>query len=97
MIVVEFAGYTFDDHKASFVCKHVLDGNPILLFIHEIDGDIHFMCGAAGHTMEDIALVGISHLLEHLRSIAELPIVDPGFLAERPEPGGDWEVQAIEP
>jgi hypothetical protein len=95
--VIEFAGYIFDDHKASLVCNHVTDGHPVLLFVHDSDGDIQFMCGAGGHEADDAKVVGISHLLEHIRSISDMPTVDPGFLAERTAPGEDWDVQPIEP
>jgi len=93
--VVEFAGYIFDDHKASIVCQHVLDAQPILLFVHDADGDIQFMCGRGGHTADEAKLVGIVELLEHLRSIANMPVVKPGFLARRAEPGAEWDVEPI--
>src|SRR4051794_3066519 len=73
-VVIEFAGYTFEEQNASIVCQHVLDGHPVLLFVHEADGDVQFMCGAAAHETDDARLVGIVELLEHLRSIANMPV-----------------------
>jgi len=90
--MIDFAGYSFDDHKAAIVCQHVCEGAPVLLFVHDDDGAVHFMCGASGHDDEDLSVIGLSHLLEQIRSMPNAPIVDPGFLAERVYPGAPWTV-----
>jgi len=93
--MIDFAGYTYDDNKASFVCTHVGEGFPILLFVHDPEGDIHFMCGAEGHGANDIDVVCLSHLTEQIRSMDQMPTVDPGFMAERTHAGSRWAVEAV--
>ena len=92
--MIAFAGYNFDDHKAAIACRHVCDGLPVLLYVHDDEGDIHFMCGAADHLDDDLVVVGLSHLMEQVRAMSDIPTVDPGFLAERDFPGADWSVAA---
>ena len=94
--MIDFAGYSFDENKASFVCQHVLDGHPVLLFLHESEGDLQFMCGGGGHSVDNLHVVCLSHLLEQIRSMADVPVIQPGFMAERSEPGSMWKVEAIE-
>jgi hypothetical protein len=94
--MIDFGGYTYDDHKAALACQHVQEGSPVLLFVHDEDGDIHFMCGASGHNEDDLVVIDLSHMLEQMRSMSPMPIVDPGFLAERGYPGARWTVTATQ-
>jgi len=73
----------------------VLSGAPVLLFVHDEDGDIQFMCGESGHGVNDASVVGLTHLLEQIRSMADIPVVEPGYAAERSEPGAPWSISAV--
>jgi hypothetical protein len=93
--VIDFAGYSYAENKATIVCSHVLDGTPVLVFVHDSDGDIQFMCGVSGHGVDDAFVVELSHLLEHIRSMSDIPVVEPGFMAERSEPGAPWSIHSV--
>jgi len=91
--MIDLAGYSYDDHKACIICRHVADGYPVLGFGHDEDGDLHFTCGGDGHEESDWQVVGLSHLLEQVRSMTEMPIVHAGFCAERKSPSSTWLVE----
>jgi hypothetical protein len=90
-----FAGYTFDAGKGCFVCNHVMAGHPVLLFCHEADGDLQFMCGEAGHESGDYAWMHATHVLDKHPCLYNLPTVDLGFLAERVASSDEWTVVKI--
>jgi hypothetical protein len=92
---ISIGGYTFDADKGCFACNHVMADQPVLLFCHEADGDLQFMCGEQGHESGDDAWMHAAHVLGRHSSLCGLPIVDPGFLAERATPSGEWVVAAI--
>jgi len=92
---ISFAGYTFDDDKGCFTCQHVLDGAPVLLFVHEADGDLQFMCGAPDHDYDECRLLHAAHLLDAQPDLLMLPTVDFGFEAERPDVRSPWVVSPI--
>lgn len=87
---ISFAGYTFNDDKGCFACQHVLDGAPVLLFSHEADGDLQFMCGESGHDGDSCCLLHTAHLLEWQPDLLTLPTVDFGFEAERANVSSPW-------
>jgi hypothetical protein len=93
--VIHFAGYSYAEHKATIACSHVLSGAPVLLFVHDEDGDIQFMCGESGHGVNDASVVSLTHLPEQIRSMADIPVVEPGYAAERSEPGAPWSISAV--
>lgn len=93
--MIDLAGYTYDDHKACIVCRHVIDGLPVLGFAHDEDGDLHFTCGSHRHLEDDWQAVGLSHLLENVRSMNGVPVVHVGYCAERTSAGGAWSVEAL--
>jgi hypothetical protein len=93
--MIELAGYTFDDHKACIVCRHVCEAFPVLAFAHDRDGDIHFTCGAVGHEADDWNVIGLSHLLDQVRSMGNMPLVEAGFEATRSHPGAGWELAPL--
>ena len=76
----------------TYVCTHVFDeAMPVLLVVHDKDGDWSFVCG--GHH-EDSAkayrVVGVGHLTSRDSSLdqcADLPI---GFEAERSAVSQQW-------
>ena len=93
--MIDFAGYSYAEHKASIACSHVLSGAPVLIFVHDEDGDLHFMCGENGHGVDDLHVVGLVHLSEQIRSIADIPVVKSGQAAERSEPGLPWTISPV--
>ena len=92
---ISFAGYTFDDDKGCFACQHVMDGAPVLLFVHEAGGDLQFMCGASGHGYSECRLLHAAHLLEWQPDLLMLPTVDFEFEAERADENSPWVVSPV--
>ena len=88
--MIDLAGYTYDDHKASFICRHVADGHPVLGFAHDEDGDLHFTCGDYKHEESDWRVVGLVHLSELFLSMNGLPVVHAGFCVERNIDSAEW-------
>jgi hypothetical protein len=88
--MITFAGHTFDDHQATFICTHIAEGMPALVFTHDSDGDLQFLCGADGHGPEECLHIGLSHMLEQMGEMLDMPTVDPGFQAQREYAGGSW-------
>ncbi|EIZ77701.1 hypothetical protein WSK_3711 [Novosphingobium sp. Rr 2-17] len=95
---ISFAGYTFNADKGCFTCKHVLDGAPVLLFVHDPDGDLQFLCGASDHDFsEQCKLLHAAHLLDWQPDLLRLPTVNLGFEAERSDKNSPWLVSASPP
>jgi len=94
--MIDVAGCTFPENRASIVCRHVWDGRPVLLFVHDGDGDIQFYCGEEGHSVSDALVLGLAELKDHLRTMDDLPTVTPGYSAERATIGSAWIVEKIE-
>jgi len=95
---VSFAGYTFASDKGCFACSHVMEGAPVLLFAHEADGDLQFLCGASGHDFEkECRWLHTAHVLERQPGLLTLPTVDMGFEAERTTVSAPWIVSPIPP
>lgn len=93
---LSFAGYTFAADKGCFTCQHVMDGAPVLLFVHEADGDLQFMCGASGHDFDtQCRWLHTAHVLEWQPELLSLPTVEMGFEAERSGVGSPWIVSPI--
>lgn len=68
---------------------------PVLLFVHEADGSLQFLCGAKGHTGDDAVWVHLNHVLEKHPDLCHLPTVDMGQEADRPAPAQEWTVGSI--
>ena len=61
---ISLAGYTFDADSGCFTCIHVMEGAPVLLFLHESNGDLQFMCGADDHDFgDDCRFIHTAHVL----------------------------------
>lgn len=68
----------------------------MLLFTHEVDGDLQFLCGAGGHDFDtQCCWLHASHVLEWQPDLLLLPTVEMGFEAERTSVGAPWNVSAI--
>ena len=91
-MTVALAGYDFADNKASIICRHCMDGVPVLAFFHDDDGDIHFSCGADGHSEADWMVVDIEDVVERNRDLLSLPTVRMGEVAERSAEHQAWVV-----
>lgn len=53
-------------NTACFICKHVMDGVPILGMAHDHEGDLQLVCGREGHKPDDWHVVGVGHI-DHKR------------------------------
>jgi hypothetical protein len=93
--MIDLAGYTFPENRASIVCTHVWDGDPVLLFVHDSDGDIQFYCGEHSHSMSDALVLGLAEIRGHLQAMQDIPTVDPGNCAERSRSGGAWTIRQM--
>ena len=90
---ISLAGYTFDADSGCFTCIHVMEGAPVLLFLHESNGDLQFMCGADDHDFgDDCRFLHAAHVLARNTDLLSLPTVDPGHMAERRDLGSSWKV-----
>jgi hypothetical protein len=94
--MIDLAGYTFPESRASIVCTHVWDGHPVLLYAHDSDGDIQFYCGEYSHSMSDALVLGLAEIRGHLQSMQDIPTVDPGCCAERSRMGGAWMIRQMD-
>lgn len=93
--MINLGGYAFDDHKACIICRHIADGYPVLAYAHDEDGDQHFTCGGQRHGEDDWQVVELTHLLEQVRSMPDLPVVHAGFCAERINTQAPWSVEPL--
>ena len=91
-MTIAMAGYNFADNKASLICRHSLDGAPVLAFFHDDDGDIHFSCGADGHSEADWMAVDLEDVVERSSDLLSLPTVRMGEVAERSAQNQPWVV-----
>jgi hypothetical protein len=89
---INLAGYKFKSNKASLICVHVIDGQPINDFFHESDGFLQFSCGAENHKESDWKMVGLKHIVDMHPYIYSLPTVSFGELAERENMHSPWTV-----
>jgi len=88
---IELAGYAFNADKACFTCQHVIDGAPVLLFTHETDGDLQFLCGAPDHDFDaQCRYLHMAHVLDWQPDLLSLPQVESGFEAERADVNSPW-------
>jgi hypothetical protein len=92
---ISFAGCTFLKSKGCIACAHVMRGWPVLLFRHDLDGDIQFACGAGGHGDEDWHWLHVTHVLAEHPDLMELPTIPIGFEAERGATDQRWAVQPL--
>ena len=94
--MINLAGYTFPDNRASIVCTHVWNGHPVLLYAHDSDGDIQFYCGEDSHSVSDALVLGLAVIRDHLQSMQDMPTVEPGYCAGRTRTDGSWTVRKMD-
>jgi hypothetical protein len=88
---------THDDEVelAAFICEHVFERTrPILLAVHDDDGDWQFMCGYE-HTAPP-RVVGLHHITDADRTVRAVMDMPLGWLAEREAAGTPWTRMRIE-
>ncbi len=91
-MTTSLVGYDFLDNKACFVCRHVMNGEAVLAFSHDEDGDIHCSCGQNRHLDDDWLVVDIKDVVTHHPDLFTLPTVRLGEVAERAAQGRAWNV-----
>ena len=89
---ISIAEYTFSGSKGCYVCQHILEGAAVLLFVHEDDVTLQFLCGAEGHSKDDRRWVHLSHVLSLQPDLRLLPKVHFGHEAERVDQKSNWQV-----
>jgi hypothetical protein len=86
--------YPFSDppNTACFTCSHVLnEGADILYASHDADdGMWQFLCGAGGHTVKHIRIVGLGQILKIDPGIARIGSMPIGICGERDDRGSSW-------
>jgi hypothetical protein len=90
---IDVAGYRFVTNTACFVCVHVMDGKPVLMFTHDSDGDLQFLCGASSHQTEDARIECLHCVVQAHPEVSTLPRVDLGMLAWRDDCDTAWNVE----
>ena len=75
---------------AAIVCKHIVEKGEVLLFSHNDDGAMQFLCGRCEPVAENAMVVGVGHVLDWHPDLAALPVVHPGFEAERASARSPW-------
>lgn len=87
-----FAGFDFLASKGCRACRHVMDGAPVLLFVHEADGSLQMLCGANDHEEADSVWVHVAHVIDSQPDLLDLPHVGFGHEAERTAGHSPWHV-----
>lgn len=91
-----------EEHLGALVCPHVFDHSKPALVVCRRNGEYQFLCGSEHTKAERPRVVGVSHLLDHDKSLNEL--LEPGaekrfpenWFAERTALGAEWEVSELE-
>lgn len=94
--MILLAGYLFPENTACIVCKHVFDGRPIRLFVHDWDGDLQFTCGEGGHTTEDAHVVGLGEIELEDAGLFRLADMMPGTEAVRQSIEDAWAIRRVQ-
>jgi hypothetical protein len=76
----------------AYICTHVFEGtHPVLLIVHEKDGDWSFVCGEPHQdTAESYRVVGVGHLIARDPSLNQCADLPEGWEAERSAMGQPW-------
>lgn len=93
--MIDFAGYSYPPNRACFICKHVMDGSPILAMAHDHESDLQLVCGIVGHMPDDWHVVGVGHIDHKKEVLGDLPTVHVGFAAERASIESPWRIVPI--
>jgi hypothetical protein len=94
--MIALAGHTYEDNTACIICRHVMDGAPVLQFVFDIDGEVQFLCGAARHDKRDARVVGLDEVDHRQNGLDSLPDMPLGTQASRMSTKGRWEVTPLD-
>ncbi len=83
-------------NKPVVCCYHVLHNSPILLVIHDGDGDWQFLCGKDGHTQQDVKIVALKQIVTIDPSLNTLYKMPKKRTAKRPNAAAEWEVSKLQ-
>lgn len=87
------ADWPFDDppNVATITTRGILDGSDWIAHVsHDDDDGAWQFIGTVGAKMDEAMLVGLSHVLESDRSVAELADLPLGWRAWRDGPDSPW-------
>jgi hypothetical protein len=77
-------------NRAVFTSKRVTRaGRPVLLVVHDEDGDWQFLCGSTNR-QKDAQLVSLGHVIDLDPGLAELANLPEGWRASREAAGAAW-------
>jgi len=83
-------------NRATFTTKPVLrDGHPVLLVVHDEEGDWQFLCGTTNQ-QEDAQIVGLGTIVRLDPTLAELAELPVGWQASRDAVGTEWSKESME-
>ena len=81
---------------AVYCCPHVFrEQRPILLVIHDPDGDWQFLCGGNDDT-DECHTVGVGHLLDRESGLGQFANLEKGTGAERESVEHSWDYFELE-
>ena len=85
-------------HCATIVSRSILErAAPILVVCHDADDHGWQFLDGASEDIDDLAIIGLGHILEIDPSMTDLAHLQPGFEATRQSEGAAWVVQPIPP
>ena len=86
---ITIAGYDVPSDRAAIVCKHIVEKADILLFSHDGDGTMQFLCGCEP-SVDNGRVAHVGHVLEQHPDLGHLPLIQPGYEAERASTTSPW-------
>ena len=92
--------WPFDQPKncATIVSKSILErGAPILVVCHDADDHGWQFLDGTSEEIDDLAIVGLAHILEIDPAMKEVAHLEPGFEAVRQDAGAAWVIQPTPP
>ena len=84
-------------HLPAYICSHVFrNERPILLVVHNRNGDWKFLCGESHDNGEPPEVVGVEHLLDRDSSLEKLHDLPLGWSAKRQDTQSEWRLSCDE-
>ncbi|MFZ6713290.1 hypothetical protein [Undibacterium sp. TC9W] len=90
--------WPFDQPKncATIVSKSILErGAPILIVCHDADDHGWQFLDGLSEDVDDLALIGLGHILDIDTGMAELAGLEPGYQASRQTTTSAWVIEQI--
>lgn len=83
---------------ATIVSKSILDGSrPVLYIAHDEDDHGWQFLDAVSEELDDLAIVGLGHVLDLDPTLAVLAHLQPGYHATRSSPNSEWVIVKTPP